>query len=108
MEENEKYLPKNEDSSSTNKAEEQLSQEEQLEKNPLEKMPFEEENPEMIWLSQKVNEIRAKMGEFIIGQQVMVDLLMTGIFSAGHILLKGVPGVAKTLSDRKSTRLNSS
>src|SRR5690554_3191241 len=97
MEENEKYMPQNEDASS-NKKEEVTPQAENRENNPLEKMPYEEENQEMIWLSQKVNEIRAKMGEFIIGQQVMVDLLMTGIFSAGHLLLEGVPGVAKTLS----------
>src|SRR5690554_1148007 len=87
MEENEKYMPQNEDASS-NKKEEVTPQAENRENNPLEKMPYEEENQEMIWLSQKVNEIRAKMGEFIIGQQVMVDLLMTGIFSAGHLLLE--------------------
>jgi MoxR-like ATPase len=98
MEENEKYLPKNEESSAAKNEEQTNSPDENLENNPLEKMPFEEENPEMIWLSQKVNEIRAKMGGFIIGQHIMVDLLMTGIFSAGHILLEGVPGVAKTLS----------
>src|SRR5690554_357196 len=95
MEENEKYLPKNEENTSEN---EKSLEGKVVENNPLEKRPFEEENPEMIWLSQKVSEIRTKMGEFIIGQQVMVDLLMTGIFSAGHILLEGVPGVAKTLS----------
>jgi len=95
MEENEKYLPKNEENTSEN---EKSLEGKVEENNPLEKRPFEEENPEMIWLSQKVSEIRTKMGEFIIGQQVMVDLLMTGIFSAGHILLEGVPGVAKTLS----------
>ncbi len=93
---NEKYMPKeeaapkeksNDDSNKTSSKE-----------NPLEKMPYEKENKEMIWLSQRVNEIRMKMGEFIIGQKEMVDLLMAGIFSAGHLLIEGVPGVAKTLS----------
>jgi MoxR-like ATPase len=98
MEENEKYLPKKEETTSKSNEDQTSSPEGNVGKNPLEKMPFEEENHEMIWLSKKVNEIRAKMGEFIIGQQVMVDLLMTGIFSAGHLLLEGVPGVAKTLS----------
>lgn len=98
MEENDTYNPENEENSSTQPEEKATSQEENIEVNSSEKMPFEEENSELIWLSQKVQEIRAKMGEFIIGQHVMVDLLMTGIFSAGHLLLEGVPGVAKTLS----------
>ncbi len=98
MEENDKNIPENEGNLSMNKGEQANPKAENSESNAFENMPFEEENQEMIWLAQKVNEIRAKMGKFIIGQQVMVDLLMTGIFSAGHILLEGVPGVAKTLS----------
>lgn len=98
MEENDKYNPENEENSSVQPEEQAASQAENSKVNSPEKMPFEEENSEMIWLSKKVQEIRAKMGEFIIGQHVMVDLLMTGIFSAGHLLLEGVPGVAKTLS----------
>lgn len=61
-------------------------------------LPMQETNEDIIWLSQRVNDIRLKLADFIIGQQEMVDLLMTGIFSAGHVLLEGVPGVAKTLS----------
>ncbi|PHR48910.1 MAG: magnesium chelatase [Fluviicola sp.] len=59
---------------------------------------MQETNEDIIWLSQRVNDVRLKLADFIIGQEEMVDLLMTGIFSAGHILLEGVPGVAKTLS----------
>lgn len=59
---------------------------------------FERSNEELVWLSQRVNDIRAQMAKYIIGQHEMVELLMTGIFSSGHILLEGVPGVAKTLS----------
>lgn len=55
-------------------------------------------NPEIEWLAERVNHIRSSLGDYIIGQHEVVDLLMTGIFSAGHILLEGVPGVAKTLS----------
>lgn len=55
-------------------------------------------NPEIEWLAERVNQIRSSLGDYIIGQHEVVDLLMTGIFSAGHILLEGVPGVAKTLS----------
>lgn len=55
-------------------------------------------NPEIEWLAERVNQIRSSLGDYIIGQHEVIDLLMTGIFSAGHILLEGVPGVAKTLS----------
>lgn len=61
---------------------------------------FERSNEELVWLAQKVNDIRAQMAKYIIGQHEMVELLMTGIFSSGHILLEGVPGVAKTLSSK--------
>lgn len=59
---------------------------------------FERENTQLIWVAQKVNEVRNELAKYIIGQSEMVDLLMTGIFSNGHILLEGAPGVAKTLS----------
>jgi MoxR-like ATPase len=59
---------------------------------------FERKNSELLWVAQKVNEVRNELAKYIIGQVEMVDLLMTGIFANGHILLEGVPGVAKTLS----------
>lgn len=59
---------------------------------------FERQNTELMWVAQKVNEVRNELAKYIIGQSEMVDLLMTGIFSNGHILLEGAPGVAKTLS----------
>ena len=59
---------------------------------------FERQNSELIWVAQKVGEVRAELKKYIIGQTEMVDLLMTSIFANGHILLEGAPGVAKTLS----------
>lgn len=59
---------------------------------------FERENSEIIWVSQKVNELRREFSNYVIGQHEMVELLLTGIFSNGHVLLEGVPGIAKTLS----------
>ena len=59
---------------------------------------FERENQELLWVAQKVNEVRGVLGNYVIGQLKMVDLLMAGIFANGHILLEGAPGVAKTLS----------
>lgn len=59
---------------------------------------FERQNAELLWVAQKVNDVRNELAKYIVGQLEMVDLLMTGIFSNGHVLLEGAPGVAKTLS----------
>src|SRR5438105_3466400 len=40
----------------------------------------------------------------IVGQRVMVDRLLTGLLTGGHILLEGVPGLAKTLTVRTLAR----
>lgn len=59
---------------------------------------FERQNKDLIWVANKVNQVRSEMAKYVIGQTEMVDLLLVGIFSNGHILLEGAPGVAKTLS----------
>ena len=45
-----------------------------------------------------VDMINMEMGKVIIGQKHMVERLMIGLLSNGHILLEGVPGLAKTLA----------
>ncbi len=50
------------------------------------------------FISKKVTNTRAEIGNFVIGQHDMVDLLLIAMFSNGHVLLEGVPGVAKTLT----------
>jgi len=49
-------------------------------------------------LNNAVNTIRDSVGKVIVGQHKMVDLLIAGLLSDGHILIEGVPGVAKTLT----------
>ncbi|TNE55847.1 MAG: MoxR family ATPase [Bacteroidetes bacterium] len=61
---------------------------------------FERSNEDLVWIARKVGEVREEMRKYIIGQEQMVDLLLAGIFCNGHILLEGVPGVAKTLSSK--------
>ncbi len=41
--------------------------------------------------------LTAEIGKQIIGQDIVVDQVLTGLFSGGHILIEGVPGLAKTL-----------
>ena len=50
------------------------------------------------FINQKVMATRQEIANFVIGQHEMVDLLLISIFSNGHVLLEGVPGVAKTLT----------
>lgn len=45
----------------------------------------------------KIDRLREEMAHIIVGQQDVVDLLFTAVLADGHILLEGVPGVAKTL-----------
>jgi len=45
-----------------------------------------------------IDKIHAEIGKIIIGQYHMVERLLIGLLSNGHILLEGVPGLAKTLA----------
>lgn len=48
-------------------------------------------------LVQKRNELKAEIAKIIVGQDEVVDQILLCIFSGGHALLIGVPGLAKTL-----------
>lgn len=56
-------------------------------------------------LNAKLREVRAEIAKVIVGQQHVVDLLLIGILCDGHILLEGVPGVAKTLAAKLMARI---
>src|SRR5687767_5544576 len=45
-----------------------------------------------------VDVLRKEVGKVIIGQSYMLDRLLIGLLSNGHVLLEGVPGLAKTLT----------
>jgi len=47
-----------------------------------------------------VDTLTSEMGKVIVGQKPMVERLLIGLLSDGHILLEGVPGLAKTLTIR--------
>ena len=42
-------------------------------------------------------QIRTQVAKAVVGQDTTVDLMLTALFAAGHVLLEGPPGVAKTL-----------
>lgn len=49
-------------------------------------------------LTTAVDAIRAEIGKVIVGQHETIDLLLTALLANGHVLIEGVPGVAKTLT----------
>ncbi|MCS7019766.1 MAG: MoxR family ATPase [Cytophagales bacterium] len=56
-------------------------------------------------LAQAVVNIRAEIAKLVVGQQEMVDLLITALLANGHVLIEGVPGVAKTLTAKVLSRI---
>ena len=54
---------------------------------------------------QKIMLIRQQIGTVVVGQTNAVDLLLTAVLADGHVLLEGVPGVAKTLLAKILARL---
>ncbi len=55
-------------------------------------------------LQMGVLEIKRELGKIIIGQQDFIDLLIIAILSNGHVLIEGVPGIAKTLTAKLLAR----
>lgn len=48
--------------------------------------------------SQFLDTLYTELGKVVIGQRIMIDRLLTGLLTEGHVLLEGVPGLAKTLT----------
>ncbi|HTR30066.1 MAG TPA: AAA family ATPase, partial [Puia sp.] len=57
-----------------------------------------EQRTDLADLQTAVEELKAEIGKVIVGQDQMIELLLAGILADGHILIEGVPGVAKTLT----------
>ena len=55
--------------------------------------------------AEKVKTLREAIAEVIVGQNENVELLLTAILAGGHVLIEGVPGVAKTLLAKLVARL---
>ncbi len=56
-------------------------------------------------LNESMESIRNELGKVIVGQHKMLDLLMIGLLCDGHILIEGVPGVAKTLTAKLMAKI---
>jgi MoxR-like ATPase len=49
-------------------------------------------------INDTIDRIKSEIGQVVVGQEKSIELLLTAILANGHILLEGVPGVAKTLT----------
>jgi len=56
-------------------------------------------------LNQRVMRIRQEISKVVVGQDTTIDLLLAGIFTGGHVLLEGVPGIAKTMTAKMMARV---
>ncbi|CAG5007295.1 hypothetical protein DYBT9275_04015 [Dyadobacter sp. CECT 9275] len=55
-------------------------------------------------LNEAISRIREEVGKVVIGQQETLDYMMAAMLADGHVLLEGVPGVAKTLLAKSLSR----
>ena len=60
---------------------------------------------DLAMFSDKVRQIKEEIARVVVGHEQVVDLLIAAILADGHVLLEGVPGVAKTLLARLTARL---
>ena len=65
---------------------------------PQQAEPAQRPQPELQRLAEAVEQVHQQIGQIIIGQQNFVDLLLAALFAGGHVLVEGVPGIAKTLT----------
>lgn len=66
---------------------------------------MEEQRLDLTLFSEKIEHLRQEIAKVVVGQDEAVDLLLTCVLANGHVLVEGVPGVAKTLLARLLARL---
>ena len=66
---------------------------------------MEEQRTDLTQFAERIDLLRQQISQVIVGQEENIDLLLTAMLANGHVLLEGVPGVAKTLLARLLARL---
>lgn len=62
------------------------------------------QKPGVEFLNDAVLQVKGEIGKVIVGQEEMIELLIAAIIADGHVLIEGVPGVAKTLTAKLLAR----
>jgi MoxR-like ATPase len=68
-------------------------------------MEGQNEKTDLTPFTEKVNQLKEAIGRVIVGQERSVDLILSAILAHGHVLIEGVPGVAKTLLAKMIAKL---
>jgi MoxR-like ATPase len=63
-----------------------------------------EQRTDLSGLQSAVENLKNEIGKVIVGQDAMIELLLAGLLADGHVLIEGVPGVAKTLTAKLMAR----
>ena len=66
---------------------------------------MENQRTDLTLFAERIEQLRRQIAQVIVGQQENIDLLLTAVLANGHVLIEGVPGVAKTLLARLLARL---
>jgi MoxR-like ATPase len=61
-------------------------------------------NQQVLELRDRLDAVYRELSKVIVGQSLMIDRLLVGLLTGGHVLLEGVPGLAKTLAVRTLAR----
>lgn len=73
--------------------------------NPEESTPTPPPNrPDVSQVQQAATAVKAELRKVIIGQEVLLNQLVAALFSGGHVLIEGFPGIAKTLTAKLLAR----
>lgn len=67
--------------------------------------PQEPQHADISMVSELADKMQTQMAKVIVGQHEMVELLLAAILADGHILIEGVPGVAKTLTSKLMAKM---
>ncbi|MGB3467512.1 MAG: MoxR family ATPase [Cyclobacteriaceae bacterium] len=55
-------------------------------------------------IKERIEQVRTEIGRVVIGQHQLIDLMLVALLSDGHVLIEGVPGIAKTLTSKLMAR----
>ncbi|BDC99899.1 MoxR family ATPase [Persicobacter psychrovividus] len=64
----------------------------------METSPIFENRIDLTEIKAQLNAMKVRIGEQLVGQEKVVDMMIIALLAKGHVLLEGVPGVAKTLA----------
>ncbi|MEQ9229754.1 MAG: MoxR family ATPase, partial [Cyclobacteriaceae bacterium] len=75
-----------------------------MNEDPKEEETFEN-RLDLSQLANKMNSLKEEIGKKLVGQHQLVELVIAGILADGHVLIEGVPGVAKTFTAKLISRV---